>query len=119
MRRSPRVEECDMNGMYRQGDVLLRRREPLGPRHWHTAIERLDDRLILALGEATGHAHAILDREAALLTDWNSRFLRVIGESVALVHEEHAPITIPKGFYDVIIQREHRYDQAAPRRVVD
>jgi hypothetical protein len=92
--------------LYRQGDVLLRAvgavpasAKPVG---------RDAGRIILAYGEVTGHAHAIdaPEAEATLVsTAENERFLRLMAD-VDLVHEEHATIHLPRGLYEVILQRE-------------
>jgi hypothetical protein len=73
-------------------------------------VPRGDGHLVLAVGEATGHAHAIRDRGAELYrTRSGRRFLQVLADSgVTLSHEEHAPILVPKGLYEVVRQREHR-----------
>jgi hypothetical protein len=91
---------------YRQGDVLLRRVEaaPSG-----SAVARENGRLILALGEATGHAHAITDESATLIRSSDgSTFLRLDAPAV-VSHEEHAPLALPAGDYEVVLQREHFY----------
>ena len=44
------------------------------------------------------------------------RFLKVDSEST-LLHEEHGTITVPKGLYEVVIQRE--YHPEAIRQVLD
>jgi hypothetical protein len=56
-------------------------------------------RIVLALGEATGHAHAIADPQAALVeTELEERFLHVLAEGgVLLCHEEHASVRLPQG----------------------
>lgn len=106
--------------MYRQGDVLLIRRD--GPFEVADGriepVARTNGRLVLAEGEATGHAHAITATGAHLLAHGSERLLAV-DDSVELVHEEHAPITIPAGFYEVIIQRQFDYSTQAARRVRD
>lgn len=81
------------------------------------------NKIILALGEQTGHHHRILviDREAELLALPNveDRFLRIMNASgVELQHEEHASIVLPPGDYRIRIQREY-LPQALPRRVTD
>jgi hypothetical protein len=66
-------------------------------------------RLVLALGEATGHAHAVSARDAELLADpveVDRRFLRIATEAM-LTHEEHAAIPLPPGLYRVVQQREY------------
>ena len=103
--------------IYRQGDVLLMRvtNVMLG-----AAIPRDGGRVVLAYGEVTGHAHALLEPEAELYelaedhtadgdATWAraDRILRVTGKAaVALRHEEHAPISLRPGTYRVRIQRE-------------
>lgn len=78
--------------------------------------EPLDGRIVLALGEVTGHAHALRACDARSFTlpqsiplfEWQTnRFVQVPREAT-LVHEEHAPIHLPPGEYAVLIQREYR-----------
>jgi hypothetical protein len=98
--------------MFRQGDVLLVpvAEIPAGARR----LERVDGCLILAEGELTGHAHVVVEDGADLyehlsegdVAELRRRFLRVEAE-VALVHEEHAPITLALGEYEVRRQREY------------
>jgi hypothetical protein len=108
--------------MYRQGDVLLIQVGSLPP----TTTSRGHDergRLVLVRGEATGHAHAIDSSLAELFEDRNDAlYLRVdaaAGESVQLVHEEHAAITLPPGNYRVVRQVEYRPEARRPRYVLD
>jgi hypothetical protein len=70
-------------------------------------IPRDHGRIILAEGEATGHAHAVDSPEAALLElAEGERYLRV-DAPCDLVHEEHAAIVLDPGLYRVIRQREY------------
>src|SRR5262245_17263322 len=97
--------------MYRQGDVLLVPVDELP----EDAKEQERDRgrIVLAYGEATGHAHAIADDGAQLFEAVeergsfrrSERFLRLVKPS-ALRHEEHAPIVVREGVYRVVRQRE-------------
>jgi hypothetical protein len=104
--------------MFRQGDVLV------------VAVDEIPDdvrpvpkdngRVVLAYGEATGHAHVVEGSCALLepppadedlvtpgdLEELNLRFLRVEEECV-LVHDEHDTITLPPGDYRVGQQREY------------
>ena len=74
--------------------------------------------IILALGEVTGHHHAILDREHVRTFNFNGdQFLDVKGLSALLTHQEHASIEIPKGRYRKIQQRQ--YTPEGIRRVED
>ena len=89
----------------------------VGARH----VPRDGDRLILASGEVTGHAHAVREQHAGLRTVRGRTYLQA---PVACVveHEEHAPISLEAGTYEVIIQREYvpaEIGSSAWRRVAD
>jgi hypothetical protein len=110
----PLVERTPpMETLYRQGDVLIRRISSLP-----TQKAALRANGILAYGEITGHAHKIEDlARAEVLEVGEGLFLRVGDEGVRIVHEEHAPINLPAGNYEVEIQRE--YTPAEIRNVAD
>ena len=76
-------------------------------------------RLVLLRGEATGHAHVVEDDRASL-HGWSSlRYLQVEGEEpVVLVHEEHDPLRLGPGVYEVRRQREY-VPQRRARSVAD
>ena len=96
-----------MNRQYRQGDVLLCAIDRIPPEAKPAPTN--GDRVIVALGELTGHAHAFAAAEAQLFQEKSSRrsFL-VIGEKGArLCHEEHAAILVPTGHYELRRQREY------------
>lgn len=104
--------------LYRQGDVLIKRvgKIPTGL----ATVPRDKGRVILAYGEITGHAHAVVGEVELLATDVEEmelRFLRVEGEMAEVVHEEHSTITLPAGLYEVRRQRE--YAPAASQMVAD
>lgn len=95
------------SGQYRQGDVLLVRVEEEVKSRPHRVVERDHGRIVLAYGEATGHAHAIAEAEAELIElETGERFL-VTPRGVSLRHEEHAAIELPAGAYRVVRQREY------------
>ena len=96
---------------FRQGDVLVERIEAI-PEDAKAEIGPV----ILAHGEATGHAHTIKSRYAKLLSTGTDRFLRTT-KPVRLVHQEHGAIEIPAGEYRVTRQRE--YSPEAIRNVAD
>lgn len=100
--------------MYRQGDVLLVPVWEIPPDA--LAIPAVGGRVILALGESTGHAHAVDARDADFLRSGEERYLHVRANT-ALRHEEHAAIPLPKGIYRVVYQREYRPGEI--RRVLD
>ncbi|WP_326701099.1 hypothetical protein OG909_29635 [Streptomyces sp. NBC_01754] len=108
--------------MYRQGDVLIMPLEESAvPSQFLKAPGELRDgrgRMVLALGEVTGHAHAVrgpgrLLREAGPF----GPMLLHLPEGGRVVHEEHAVIALPKGWFRVVRQRE--YAPGAVRIVAD
>lgn len=107
--------------LYRQGDVLIRGIDKI-PTNL-TAVPRENGRVILAHGEVTGHAHAVVGDEvlflAADLDEMSQRFLRVEGEGATIVHEEHDTIILPPGLYEVVRQREYTSADMPPMRVAD
>jgi hypothetical protein len=89
--------------IYRQGDVLIKRIKAVPQ---NTAKVRESG--ILAFGEVTGHCHKVDNLEQAeVLEVGNDLYLRVSDEGVRIVHDEHAPICLPKGDYAVVIQQEY------------
>lgn len=108
--------------MYRQGDVLIVPvAEEAVAEHVVRAPREARDgrgRLVLALGEVTGHAHAVvgpgeLVREAGLF----GPMLLHLPKGGRVVHEEHAVITLPAGWFRVVRQRE--YVPGSVRMVAD
>jgi hypothetical protein len=95
-----------MGSHYRQGDVLVVSVDTVPESARRVAGS--GGRLVLAEGEATGHAHAISSPHAVLLSDdeTDQRFLRLAAEAI-LGHEEHAPILLPAGTYEIRRQREY------------
>jgi hypothetical protein len=96
--------------MYRQGDVLVvPMAEDEVPAGLIPAPRDKSGRMVLARGEATGHAHVVTGEGLSLLClsdDLEAMFLqvRVYGR---LSHEEHGPIALPAGYYRVVRQREY------------
>ncbi len=102
-----------MHKLYRQGDVLFRAIPTLPSA---TAKVRVSGHIIE--GEATGHIHRLETlTQAEVLEIENGLYLRVGEEGVRIIHEEHSPITLPAGDYEVIRQRE--YSPEAIRNVAD
>ncbi len=94
--------------MIRQGDVLLRpvkdQAMPVTPKPVRVRAEK--GLIILARGEATGHHHAIAESDAELVRQGQKMLLTVLQPAV-LAHQEHAPIELPGGLYEVVPQREY------------
>ena len=100
--------------MYRQGDVLFVPIDSIPTERGRVQTRDPRGRIVLAEGEATGHAHAISEEGAHLYgEDPERRFLRVLDEGgVDLVHEEHATIHLEPGSYRVIRQRHWLYNRS-------
>ena len=94
-------------GLIRQGDLLL---VPVSGLPERASLVR-SGRVVLAEGEATGHAHVVDNNGASLhRLAWRSEVshLGVEGaEPVFLVHEEHDRLVVPAGVYEVRRQREY------------
>lgn len=106
----------------RQGDIFL---EAVTAPEFERfgEIEEHDPRgIVLAHGEATGHAHVVIGDGVRLVEGvavhsvahphpgaWEvpvGRFL-IVDHPAVLRHDEHAPIPIPPGTYRVTRQREY------------
>jgi hypothetical protein len=103
--------------MYRQGDILLRPIREL-PHNVRQVARDPRDRVVLAYGEQTGHAHCLTSADVALYSATDndgSTFLEVTGgDGAELHHEEHGPIKLPAGVYRVIRQREYLPEAIRP-----
>jgi len=98
--------------MWRHGDVMISAAPniPKGARRRHTPI--------LVRGEMTGHSHRIEEPETTEVWEYAGElFIKVVAPSARVIHEEHQPISLPRGIYRVWQQRE--YTPSAIRRVVD
>jgi hypothetical protein len=132
---------------YQQGDVIIRKlNEPIKETNKdYNDIEQScldknerwnqENRTVIAEGEATGHAHAFNqtnnpDINITLFKEINeygnimsSRgtpgVMRIEGGDALLTHEEHNPISIPPGEYQITQVREFDYLRKEIRTVVD
>lgn len=105
-----------MLSQVRHGDVFLKRVAvlPLGA----SRAETEPDRVVLAYGEVTGHAHAIKSKRVLMWNAGERRYITIDeGEPVLLTHEEHGTIQVPAGTYEVLQQRV--YTPAEVRNVAD
>lgn len=101
--------------IYRQGDILFKKIDTLP----NSLTEKPDK--VVAEGELTGHAHLLMN--GALFEVINSEDLYIqAGESTKIIHDEHLPIKLEQGSYQVIQQREflgQGIGRNIVRRVVD
>jgi hypothetical protein len=88
--------------MWRQGDLFI---EAI------FSLPRTTGRLrhgVLLEGEATGHSHRIEDLDTAeVFQDRSNLYVRIVGDSARIIHQEHGAITLPRGTYRVWRQREY------------
>lgn len=95
-----------MKDHIRQGDVLVIDVDSIPE---DAQPEKTDDRVVLAYGEVTGHAHAIYGGGATMFRAPQNRgtFLKIVKPAVGLSHEEHTKIPLDKGIKRVIRQVEY------------
>lgn len=87
--------------IYQQGDVILVKIDEI-----KEGAKKLDH-LILAEGETTGHSHRITAGEVMLYDSRVGLLLEVSSDTATLTHEEHGPIAIPRGVWQVRRVREY------------
>ncbi len=88
---------------YRQGDVLFIQWESLP----NCNAKKRENGHILE-GEATGHVHRIEDLSSAEVLEIGAGlFVKVNERGVSIVHNEHNPLPLPPGTYEVRQQREY------------
>ena len=88
-----------MPKIIRHGDVLLIPHKSL-PADCHKESTK-----IVAKGEATGHHHS-LQGSAAIYSSNSARYVSVNSSNVILTHQEHKPVQMEEGIYEIKIQRE-------------
>jgi hypothetical protein len=107
-----------MRRTYRQGDVLVREVDTRDFAHYGVEVFAKNGRIILARGEVSGHMHSIDARLARLFEGTRPGICYLFMDSPGLLeHQEHSPISLPKGLYEVIRQRE--YEPRRDRYVLD
>lgn len=75
--------------------------------------------LTLAKGEKTGHHHTITEGEASLYEENGILYLHIESATAILTHQEHKPIVIEKGDYEIGIVQEYDHFLEEARRVAD
>jgi hypothetical protein len=99
---------------FQQGDVLGVRVEsaPAGKREHVTR-----KRLVVAHGES-GHSHVIEDDNATMF-QVGERFYLELEKAATLTHEEHKPITLSPGTWEIGRVQEFDWFSKMQRQVVD
>lgn len=96
---------------HQQGDVVVAKIDKIkGKKLNH---------LTLATGEKTGHHHTITEGEAELYEENGILYLHVESENATLTHQEHKPIVIDKGDYEIGIVKEYDHFLEESRSVSD
>ena len=99
--------------LIRQGDVLVRQ---VRKRSRKGQVVEDKGRVILAYGEVTGHAHEVVAAvndpiadlaPAQLFEEPDGRRFLFVDRPCTLTHQEHGPITLAPGCFEVIRQREY------------
>ena len=98
----------------RQGDVYLKPcdKMPDGAKK----IKPVNGRVVLAEGEATGHAHTI-EADCATLFGVDESMVVVVDKPTTLDHQEHGTLEVQPGTYWVVGQREQKREEI--KRVMD
>lgn len=98
-----------------QGDVLIFRRNPAKV---NLGEAKKQDTNILAEGEATGHAHRLIGGDFDVMKS-DRMMLLIVRKEAILEHEEHGPITLGEGFYEIDRVREYDHFKEEARQVAD
>lgn len=103
-----------VNNHFQQGDVIGRKLAamPEGPQQ-----KVASKRLTVMHGEG-GHSHVVEDDEAELIRI-GSRLLLKIEKVATIKHDEHKPITLSPGIWEVGQVREFDWFSRMERQVVD
>ena len=108
-----------MKTVFRQGDVCLIAVDAI-PKEAKKQPAK-GRKVILALGEATGHHHRFEFRDTShnvklYVADGGARYVHVT-KAADLLHEEHSTVKVPAGKY--LIPQQVEYTPAELRRVAD
>lgn len=90
----------------RQGDIRLVPTDNQPGKDRTYRLRKRGEGLIIAAGEATGHHHRVRDSKARVFVRDGREFLRVSKNGATLEHEEHAPIALESGTFEITRQRE-------------
>lgn len=108
----------------RQGDVWVEKVDPQKAAEVLAVIKAqkveptkstVEGRTVLAYGEVTGHHHS-LETETAHRFEIGGMVWLVVDQPTVLEHQEHGPIQLEPGLYEIGIQRQ--YEPAVYERPV-
>lgn len=98
---------------YQQGDVLL---FPVNEIKGEKK-ERGERGFVLAEGESTGHAHTVQDEIEMMVSD--AGMFIASEKPFTITHEEHKPVVVPPGKYEVKRVQEYNHFAEEAKNVVD
>jgi hypothetical protein len=105
-----------MKTIIRHGDVILI------PANKELEKTELKKENTIAYGEATGHHHTIYAKDSAsgskVIEFDGKKYLHLFG-TCELKHQEHDPIKLPSGVYEIKIERERDPFLNEIKKVVD
>jgi len=99
---------------WQQGDLIGRKLASMPEGKINQTTHK---RLVLAHGES-GHSHVIEDDEAELI-QIGERMLLKLTKQATVKHDEHGPITMEPGIWEIGRVQEYDYFQHMVRQVVD
>ena len=103
-----------------QGDVNLEKLACLPQGEEFKTIEPRNGHIILAEGEFTGHFHGIEEAEGIKLVEGQDGSQYLVNEVPATIkHQEHKPITLEPGIWEIGQTYEYDYLQEMNRFVAD
>ena len=85
---------------YRQGDILLKEIEEI------TGKQIGKTKRVLAEGSSTGHKHILTGNGVVFFEIDNGQIQIYVPNTAKLTHKEHQQITVKKGKYVMVKQRE-------------
>jgi hypothetical protein len=97
---------------YQQGDVTIKPIAQIPANAMATGTR------VLAEGEATGHKHLAEAPDVKLFLHQGTLYMSA-PQGTTIVHEEHGPLIIPPGEYEIGIVREYDHFAEEARYVVD
>lgn len=98
-----------------QGDVLFKKADGILIEN-EVIISK--NRCVVAEGEHTGHMHVLESPNAEMFKLGDKMFLK-LGSSSTVKHQEHNPITLDKGMWEIGRVQEYDYYQNMKKAVVD
>jgi hypothetical protein len=100
-----------------QGDTLYTKLAVM-PEGDRKKVQRTKRGIVIAEGEHTGHAHVIEDEDAELI-QIGERMLLSLAKTVTVKHDEHGPIRLEPGVWEIGRVREKDWLNDMVRTVAD